>query len=55
MLKQKAVNRGAEAENIEIEILENQSFNMVRGFRTTGRNIRIKVQVKPGLINNYKI
>jgi hypothetical protein len=26
---------------------------MVRGFYTSGRNIRIKVQVKPGLINEY--
>jgi hypothetical protein len=26
---------------------------MVRGFNTTGKNIRIKVQVKPGLIHGY--
>lgn len=55
LLYKKAVSRGAEAENIEIEVLENQSFNMVRGFRTTGKNIRIKVQVKPGLISGYKV
>ncbi len=53
LLMEKAIARGAEAENIEIEILESQSFNMVRGFRTTGKNIRIKVQVKPGLISGY--
>ena len=55
LLKNKAVERGAEMENIEIEVLETQSFNMVRGFRTTGKNIRIKVQVKPGLISGYGV
>ncbi len=55
LLTKKAVDRGADAENIEIEILETQSFNMVRGFRTTGKNIRIKVQVKPGLISGYGV
>jgi hypothetical protein len=28
-------------------------FNMVRGFYTTGRNLRVRVQVKPGLIHGY--
>lgn len=55
LLKEKAVSRGADPENIEVEVLESQSFNMVRGFRTTGKNIRIKVQVKPGLINGYGV
>lgn len=55
LLRAKAVSRGAETENIEIEMLENQSFNMVRGFRTTGQNIRIKVQVRPGLISGYGV
>lgn len=55
LLRRKAMSRGAEQENIEIEVLENQSFNMVRGFRTTGKNIRIKVQVKPGMISGYEI
>jgi N-methylhydantoinase A len=26
---------------------------MVRGFTTSGRNIRVRVQVKPGLIHGY--
>lgn len=34
----------------EIEITEASSFNMVDGFYTTGKNIRVKAQVKPGLI-----
>jgi N-methylhydantoinase A len=26
---------------------------MVRGFTTSGKNIRVRVQVKPGLIHGY--
>lgn len=43
---------GATEENIETEIIEESSFNMVRGFSTDGRNIRIEAQIKPGLIDN---
>lgn len=34
----------------EVEIIEANSFNMIDGFYTTGKNIRIKAQIKPGLI-----
>ena len=54
LLKNKARQMGAVMPELEIEILENQQFNMVRGFSTTGKNIRIKVQVKPGLIMDSK-
>ena len=53
LLKQKALQRGANPDNIEMEVLENIKFRMVRGFSTTGENIRVKVQVKPGLIHGY--
>jgi N-methylhydantoinase A/oxoprolinase/acetone carboxylase beta subunit len=53
LLKTKAVKRGAHPDHIEMEVIENLEFNMVRGFNTTGKNIRIKVQVKPGLIHGY--
>ena len=53
LLKTKATNRGANPDHIEMEVLENLEFNMVRGFNTTGKNIRVKVQVKPGLIHGY--
>ena len=53
LLEAKAVNRGANTDFLEMEVLEALQFNMVRGFNTTGRNIRIKVQVKPGLIHGY--
>ncbi len=54
MLRNKALRTGADAEDLEIEVLEDIEFNMVRGFYTTGQNIRIKVQVKPGLISRYR-
>ncbi len=53
LLKNKAIARGANAEHLEMEITEDLQFNMVRGFQTTGKNIRIRAQVKPGLIHDY--
>jgi N-methylhydantoinase A len=54
LLRQKAHKIGADMDSLEMDILEELEFNMVRGFRLTGKNIRIKLQVKPGLIRNYK-
>jgi len=53
LLKAKAIERGANADYLEMEVLESLQFNMVRGFNTTGKNIRVKVQVKPGLVHGY--
>ena len=53
LLRKKALQMGAFSEDLAFEVLENQQFSMVRGFSTTGRNIRVKVQVKPGLIQDY--
>ncbi len=53
LLRQKAVRSGARAEDLELEVVEEQEFNIVRGFYTSGKNIRVKVQVKPGLIRGY--
>ena len=53
LVKDSALSLGAREEEIEAEIVEESSFNMVRGFFTSGQNIRIKAQVKPGLI--YKM
>lgn len=50
LLKQYIVSMGANKDNIETEITEESSFNMVKGFYTSGKNIRIKAQVKPGYI-----
>ncbi len=54
LLKEKAVNKGANADHLEMEVVEALEFNMVRGFSTVGKNIRIKAQVKPGLIHGYE-
>ncbi|MCK8600301.1 hydantoinase/oxoprolinase family protein [Desulfoferrobacter suflitae] len=54
LLRKKCLAEGASQDEMEMEILEEMQFNMVRGFHTTGRNIRVKVQVKPGLIPEYK-
>ena len=52
-LRERARKMGAREEDIEIEIVEDQEFNMVRGFYATGKNIRVKVQIKPGLIAGF--
>ena len=51
LLKRKALRRGANPKHLEMEMIEHMQFNMIRGFNTTGKNIRIRVQVKPGLIH----
>ena len=51
--QQEAIKRGANADYLEMEVLESLEFNMVREFNTTGKNIRIKVQITPGLIHGY--
>jgi N-methylhydantoinase A/oxoprolinase/acetone carboxylase beta subunit len=53
LLEKKAVGRGADKRDIAMEVLEDLEFNMVRGFYTAGKNIRVKVQVKPGLIHGF--
>jgi N-methylhydantoinase A len=53
LLQAKAIGRGANPAYLETEVLEALQFNMVRGFNTTGKNIRVKVQVKPGMIHGY--
>ncbi|MDM8549036.1 hydantoinase/oxoprolinase family protein [Desulfobacterales bacterium HSG2] len=51
LLKQKALQSGAASiDDLETEVIEDLEFNMVHGFYTAGKNIRVKVQVKPGLI-----
>ena len=53
LLQTKALDRGANPDYLEMEVVEGLAFNIVRGFNTTGKNIRVKVQVKPGLIHGY--
>jgi N-methylhydantoinase A/oxoprolinase/acetone carboxylase beta subunit len=53
LLRKKAHRLGADKNNLEMELLEDSEFNMVQGFYTVGRNIRVRAQIKPGLISSY--
>ncbi len=52
LLCKKAIKRGADPEDVETEILEENQFNMIRGFSTIGKNIRVRMQLKPGIISD---
>ena len=51
-LKARAVKMGTGLNDLEMEVTEVQEFNMIRDFYTTGKNIRAKIQIKPGLISS---
>ncbi|HNV48976.1 MAG TPA: hydantoinase/oxoprolinase family protein, partial [Spirochaetota bacterium] len=46
---------GVKSAECASEIIEAASFNMVGGWSTTGRNIRVKCQVKPGIVKGYRV
>jgi N-methylhydantoinase A len=50
-LRQRAVKLGADPQDMVMEVTEAMEFNMIRDFCTTGKNIRVKIQIKPGLIS----
>ncbi|MEN6621898.1 MAG: hydantoinase/oxoprolinase family protein [Smithella sp.] len=50
-LRARAFKMGANPDDLEVEVTEVQEFNMIRDFYTTGKNIRAKIQIKPGLIS----
>ncbi|MGC9324242.1 MAG: hydantoinase/oxoprolinase family protein [Desulfomonilia bacterium] len=56
---QRALKENAEflglSDSFEVSILEEQSFNMVRGFSTTGKNLRLKLQTRPGILDEWRI
>lgn len=55
LLEEKAMNSGADPDNLdEIEVVELQSFNIVRNFSLRGKLYRTKVQLKPGLIKGFE-
>ena len=45
---------GVDEKEREIEIVDTYSFNMVKGFETVGKNIRVRCQVKPGILHQCK-
>lgn len=53
-LREKVLKMGATEEDMDIEVVEVQQFNMVREYYTTGKNIRVKLQIKPGAIAGFK-
>jgi N-methylhydantoinase A/oxoprolinase/acetone carboxylase beta subunit len=53
LLRKKALRLGAREENLQMELLEDHEYRMVQGFYPVGRNIRVRAQVKPGLISPY--
>ncbi|MDL2269489.1 hydantoinase/oxoprolinase family protein [Desulfosarcina sp. OttesenSCG-928-A07] len=53
LLRDKAIARGANPDHLELEVVDAIEFNMVRGFFTSGKNIRVISQVKPGLIHGF--
>jgi N-methylhydantoinase A len=42
------------SDETEVSIVEEQSFNMVRGFSTVGRNMRVKIQTTPGILPEWR-
>ncbi len=53
LLTQKALREGALPGEFETDVLESLEFNMIRNFQLIGRNIRIKIQVRPGLKHEH--
>ena len=41
---------GAREVDLEIEVTDEQVFNVIRNYSTTGKNMRVRLQIKPGLI-----
>lgn len=41
---------GFSPDQAEVEIVEASSFNMIDGFHSAGKNIRVRAQIKPGLL-----
>lgn len=55
LLKEKALNAGADPDNLDdTEVVELQTFNIVRNFSPRGKIFRTKVQIKPGLIKGFE-
>jgi hypothetical protein len=41
------------SDGVEAQVIEEQCFSMVRGFSTVGRNMRIKIQNRPGILHEW--
>lgn len=54
LVTEAALELGATRGEVEAEIVESSSFNMVNGYFGASKNIRVKAQIKPGLIQRLK-
>lgn len=50
IVREGAIQLGAEPDTLDAEIVESNSFNMVKGFSGVSKNIRVRAQITPGLI-----
>lgn len=46
---------GASEQDLEVEVTDCQSYNVIRNFSTQGKNIRVRLQIKPGLIKHESV
>ena len=53
-VEKSASQMGLPTDQIESEIVESSSFNMVRGYLGRAKNIRVRAQIKPGLLYQMK-
>ena len=50
IVREGAIQLGADPDSIDAEIVESNSFNMVKGYSSASKNIRVRAQITPGLI-----
>ncbi len=41
------------SDDMELSVIEEHCFNMIRGFSTVGRNMRVKIQTRPGILREW--
>jgi N-methylhydantoinase A/oxoprolinase/acetone carboxylase beta subunit len=54
MLREELDRQGIPAEEGDIQVIQADAFNMVEGHYTIGRNIRVRCQMRPGVITTLE-
>ena len=54
MLRAELDRQGIPAEEGDIQVIQADAFNMVEGHYTIGRNIRVRCQMRPGVITTLE-
>jgi hypothetical protein len=54
MLRAELDRQGIPAEDGDIQVIQADAFNMVEGHYTIGRNIRVRCQMRPGVITTLE-